>query len=104
MGLDMCLYEGEKEIAYWRKHPNLHGYIVQNFADGVDECQKIRLNKDDVEKILNAVVSNSLPVTTGFFFGVSTDYHYEYTAKIFSDLLERMKDNPKLEITYQASW
>ena len=26
------------ELAYWRKHPNLHGFIVQTFADGVDEC------------------------------------------------------------------
>ena len=58
MGLDMYL-EGRKsrydkqetedgfplqtkvlELGYWRKHPNLHGYIVQEFADGVDECQR----------------------------------------------------------------
>jgi len=59
MGLDMFLH-GEKyfwghngkrpkedgfevkehilELGYWRKHPNLHGYIVQTFADGKDEC------------------------------------------------------------------
>jgi hypothetical protein len=56
MGLDMYL-TGEKflmtrnleedgfrlrsktlELGYWRKHPNLHGYIVQTFADGTDEC------------------------------------------------------------------
>lgn len=30
-------------LAYWRKHPNLHGYIVQTFADGKDECQEIEL-------------------------------------------------------------
>ena len=29
------------DLGYWRKHADLHGYIVKTFAKGVDECQKI---------------------------------------------------------------
>jgi hypothetical protein len=35
----------ELELGYWRKHRKLHGYIVNTFAKGVDECQKIELWK-----------------------------------------------------------
>ena len=43
------------EIGYWRKHPNLHGYIVENFAGGVDECQEIFLTPGDIADIIKAV-------------------------------------------------
>jgi hypothetical protein len=59
------------ELGYWRKHPNLHGYIVQEFADGKDECQEIPLGEDELIQIMEAVKANELPHTTGFFFGVS---------------------------------
>lgn len=59
------------ELGYWRKHPDLHGYIVQTFANGVDECQVIELNEDALENILQAVKDDRLPKTTGFFFGTS---------------------------------
>lgn len=43
------------EVAYWRKANWLHGYIVNTFANGVDECQDIPLVKADVENILAKV-------------------------------------------------
>lgn len=61
------------ELGYWRKHPNLHGFIVQAFADGKDECQRIELDRDDINKIIAAIEEDSLPHTEGFFFGVSDD-------------------------------
>ena len=73
MGLDMYL-TGEKfvmslklqedgfrlrsktlELGYWRKHPNLHGYIVQTFAGGKDECQTIDLGPDHIRTLIAAV-------------------------------------------------
>jgi hypothetical protein len=89
MGLDMFL-EGRKykagstevedgfpvktkilELGYWRKHPNLHGYIVQAFAEGRDECQDIDLSAQDIKNIISAINDDNLPETTGFFFGSS---------------------------------
>ena len=34
-------------LGYWRKHPNLHGFIVNTFADGEDTCHQISLDADD---------------------------------------------------------
>ena len=79
MGLDMYL-TGEKfvmglkleedgfrlgsktlELGYWRKHPNLHGYIVQTFAGGKDECQNIYLGVAHIRTIIAAVTGRSAP-------------------------------------------
>ena len=55
------------DLGYWRKHPNLHGYIVNTYADGVDECQEIHLNADALEDIACAIELDRLPHTDGFF-------------------------------------
>lgn len=65
------------ELGYWRKEPNLHGYIVQTFADGKDDCQDIELCVEDLEKIREAVRNRQLIDTSGFFFGVSADPNSE---------------------------
>ena len=61
----------ELDLGYWRKHPDLHGYIVQTFANGVDECQEIELDADALRQILVAIGQKKLPHTEGFFFGAS---------------------------------
>lgn len=95
------------ELGYWRKHPNLHGYIVKTFANGVDECQEIFLTKENVEKILYAIEYRELPHTTGFFFGKSDGTEKDEDIKIFKRALEWLekgdKDNWR-SIFYQASW
>ena len=57
------------ELGCWRKHRKLHGYIVNTFAEGKDECQDIPLEGDDLRKIAKAVRINDLPHTEGCFFG-----------------------------------
>ena len=58
-------------LGYWRKHPDLHGYIVQEFADGHDKCQEIPLTVAAIRQIIDAIKRNALPHTEGFFFGES---------------------------------
>lgn len=116
--------ERHLELGYWRKHPNLHGYIVKEFADGEDECQRIELNQDDIKKILLAVEAGMLPHTEGFFFGESPSRddpdpelaawakeQYEETVRIFTGALawleaEQTEMGPKAykSVVYQASW
>jgi hypothetical protein len=131
MGLDMYLY-GEKylwtnwedksknvtedgfrlqtkilEVAYWRKHPNLHGFIIKNFADGVDECQRIELSHEDILRIIEAVKSDQLPPTSGFFFGESDGSEKDEDLKIFTSALEWMQVKEKgisRSVVYRASW
>ena len=98
------------DLGYWRKHPNLHGYIVKNFANGVDECQTIELRKDDIIKIIQAIKLNELPHTTGFFFGTSDKSHETVIndLHIFNLALGWLQGGePKNEyryVTYLASW
>lgn len=62
------------EIAYWRKHHDLHGFMHRLYKEkggaGPDfNCDTVRLTADDLDRLEAAVKSNSLPPTTGFFFG-----------------------------------
>ena len=128
MGLDMYL-TGEKflmarnleedgyrlrsktlELGYWRKHPNLHGYIVQTFAGGKDECQNIDLGvPDHIRTIIGAVKARELPDTTGFFFGASDSSRKRRAEDIaiFERALAWLEtDEPGIfrSVTYRASW
>ncbi|MCA9469442.1 MAG: hypothetical protein KC643_28915 [Nitrospira sp.] len=94
-------------LGYWRKHPNLHGYIVNTFADGIDQCQRIDLSENDIEKIIDAVARDDLPHTEGFFFGASDGSEREETLRIFRDALQWLRtteSNVFRSIYYQASW
>lgn len=94
-------------LGYWRKHPNLHGYIVNTFADGIDQCQRIDLSENDIEKIIDAVARDDLPHTQGFFFGASDGSEREETLRIFRDALQWLRtpeSNVFRSIYYQASW
>lgn len=108
------LKEKTLELGYWRKHPNLHGYIVNNFADGAYNCQPIVLNEPDIKDIIHAIKYDSLPHTTGFFFGTSTaldspsyEEEKQEDIEIFNKALKWLEvDEPKTHksVIYQASW
>ena len=115
MGLDMymCGYKGNDEnnsedIGYWRKHANLHGYIIRTYADGVDECQRIRLTADDIAEIRDAVANKRIHerTTTGFFFGQSygDDREAKNDIHILDGILKRMRQDSEYKVFYQASW
>jgi len=128
MGLDMYL-TGEKfimnagqqedgfplrsktlELGYWRKHPNLHGYIVQNFAGGEDECQDIDLGDPErIRTIIKAIRGKKLPDTTGFFFGASDSSREQIRddIAIFERAIAWLEtEEPGIfrSVVYRASW
>jgi hypothetical protein len=97
------------ELGYWRKHPNLHGYIVEMFADGHDECQEITLDEDRLIQIMEAVKAKELPHTIGFFFGASdgTAEEMREDLKILQGALDWLHVEEKdiwRSVSYQASW
>lgn len=96
-------------IGYWRKHPNLHGYIVKTFAGGKDECQRIDLDVDDLNNIITAVKAGDLPYTEGFFFGKSegTSEESAEDVSILEAAIAWIKGRAKNEsrsVFYKASW
>lgn len=99
----------EVKLAYWRKHPNLHGYIVNTFAEGVDDCKPVLLNEDDLRRIVRAIKNDELPHTTGFFFGTSE----KSQAQMAEDIaifeaalkwLDRESSDELRSVLYRASW
>lgn len=99
------------ELAYWRKHPNLHGYIVKNFAEGKDDCQDIFLSPENIEDTIRAAVEGRLPKTEGFFFGSSEGYPTKETIDPFKKALAWVNDkeakkqlNETRDVVYRASW
>ena len=95
------------ELGYWRKHPNLHGYIVQTFAEGKDECQRIDLSVDQLKQIIQAVKDKKLPATTGFFFGESDGSEVPEDIKILEAAIawaETKENDVSRDVFYRASW
>ena len=97
MGLDQYAYavdnNGEKtELAYWRKHPNLQGFM-ENLWDnkgrpglvedsepsmmGDFNCIPVELTHEDLNSLEQSINSGDLPNTIGFFFGSDSDEHYK---------------------------
>jgi len=94
MGLDQYAYavdsNGEKEeLAYWRKHPNLQGWMEKLWEkkgrpgfDGKSSpmgdfnCIPLELTKEDLVKLAYDVAYEEMPITQGFFFGSDSDNHY----------------------------
>ena len=88
MGLDQYAYttsdQGDTiEIAYWRKHPNLHGWMEDKYKDqgGREEfnCINLYLDEEDIDELEASLKADLLPETTGFFFGTSGPHHEEMT-------------------------
>jgi hypothetical protein len=65
-----------EEIHYWRKHPNLHGWMERLYRrkGGTDtdfNLSAVRLDPADLDVLEAAVLGRKLPETSGFFFGQS---------------------------------
>ena len=42
-------------VGYWRKFNALHSWFIENLADGVDNCQRIPVEIDDLKKLLGTL-------------------------------------------------
>jgi hypothetical protein len=107
----------EEQVAYWRKANAIHKWFVDNCQDGIDECQRSKtIEKEQMVELLelvNAVLlqpscaENTLPSTSGFFFG-GTDYDQYYmedmknTKEILEDVIKNWDEDA--EYFYQSSW
>ena len=64
------------ELFYWRKHPNLHGWMESLYrakggaADSFN-CVPVQLTAEDLDRLEAAITAGDLPDTCGFFFGAS---------------------------------
>jgi hypothetical protein len=100
-----------REIAYWRKHPNLHGWMEQlwrgrNTDSSVDPTfngVELELTWEDLEQLEEDIKNGRLPSTTGFFFGSDSDDYYrlqdlEFVRQARAELFTGLK------VFYNSSW
>ena len=103
-----------REIAYWRKHPNLHGWMEQLWLrkGGSNEDSdwgtnfngiELELTHEDLDELERAVMHGQLPATSGFFFGDGADEYYrphdlEFIKNARAELFFGLK------VFYNSSW
>ena len=100
-----------REIAYWRKHPNLHGWMEQlwnkrnggNCDGSIFNGIELELTYEDLEILELDVIAGTLPGTSGFFFGNDADDHYrkedlEFIKNARAELFMGLK------VFYNSSW
>ena len=109
--------EKPREIAYWRKHPNLQGWMEQLWhhknRPGSDMINgdrdptfngiELELTWEDLDALERAVTHNQLPETHGFFFGDSSDEYYrEQDLQFIKEA--RAELFLGLKVFYNSSW
>ena len=111
MGLDQYAFvevDEPLEFAYWRKHPNLQGWMEnlwrkQNPESEEDfNCINLYLTKENIEELESTILNNRLPETSGFFFGQDSDEYYkEKDLEFISKAKEYLAKGYKI---YYGSW
>jgi len=101
-----------REIAYWRKHPNLHGWMARLWlAREGNELRELynfngielELDADDLELLEYVVKERELPGTSGFFFGNDADdYYYNDDLKFIQ--MARAEMFLGFKVFYNSSW
>ena len=108
------------ELAYWRKHPSLHGWmeqlwhrkrnaqgnpVVENVDDfsGTFNGVELELTHEDLDELERAVTHKQLPATSGFFFGNDADEHY-YESDLQFIKTARADLFFGLKVFYNSSW
>ena len=107
-----------RELAYWRKHPNLQGWMeslwkrrMHETNQDIDESEwgssfngiELELTAEDLDELEQTVKQGQLPKTQGFFFGRDADQHYnqqdlEFIREARAELFMGLK------VFYNSSW
>ena len=74
--VDFTVNDVEAELHYWRKHPNLHGwmerlYLSKGGTHPEFNGTTVLLTPVDIDLLEIAITKKQLPETDGFFFGAS---------------------------------
>ncbi len=112
-------HEEQRKLAYWRKHPNLHGWMEQlwinkgrpgvygtgqtNEYDDDFNGIELELTYADLEQLEEDILAKMLPLTDGYFFGDPKDEQYkeqdlEFIKKAKVELFCGLK------VFYNSSW
>jgi len=115
---DMYSRTVKEIVGYQRKANAVHGWIVRELADGVDECQEIPLDRHSLVALLDEInvallTGEGMDPTPGFLFGgQEKDEHWrenlilarDIATWILDDMKEPKPEGVFVEWSYLASW
>jgi hypothetical protein len=119
MGLDMYAFTTSQDIPptdfdeprdcaelfYWRKHPNLHGWMEQVYFENGGRnnfnCAPVQLELAHLDALEEAIRRDELPHTTGFFFGESQPEEKERDFEFVRKAREALRIGKRV---FYASW
>jgi len=110
-----------RELAYWRKHPNLHGWFEQEWRSNqypeqpldasapVDPDSdmfngvELEITWDMLDRLEYDIREGNLPETRGFFFGDdSSEYYREQDLEFIRNARAELFSG--LKVFYNSSW
>lgn len=97
------------EIAYWRKHPNLHAWFENLYrsqgGEGDFNGDELELTWEDLDQLEYDIELGKLKQleATGFFWGdPSDDYYYDADVKFIKEARSQLFLG--LRVFYNSSW
>ena len=97
----------QEELAYWRKHPHLQGFMEALYIakGGTDEfnCVDVELTLEDIDVLEANIKGDSLPETGGFFFGEDSDERYKEDTLEFVEQAKAAIDDG-YTVVYSSWW
>lgn len=98
-----------REIHYWRKHPNLQGWMEALWREKGGDPDinfngiQLELTWEDLERLEKDILSGKMPETKGFFFGEnSDDYYRDQDLEFIKNA--RAEIFVGLRVFYNSSW
>ena len=95
------------ELASWRKHPNLQGWMEELWyekgGEGEFNCVELELTLEDLDALESTLDEEALPETAGFFFGGNADDHYAEADREFI-VQARAAIKQGYKVVYSSWW
>ena len=97
----------QEELACWRKHPNLQGFMEELWeekgGEGEFNCVDVELDLADIDALEASVKGDELPETGGFFFGDdSSEYYKESDLEFCENARKALADGQT--VVYSSWW
>jgi len=96
-----------EELHYWRKHPNLHGWMENLYYDkgGKDDSfngSDVVLTESDLDSLEQDIIDGNLPNTSGFFFGQTDGSEKDDDLLFITNARKAIKEGKT--VCYSSSW
>jgi hypothetical protein len=97
------------DFAYWRKFNHLHGWMEQLYRakGGTDEqfnCNNVRINAEDFDRLESMATMKALAPTRGFFFGGNEPFSNEDRDEVLEFIKRSREAMANGMVVFYDSW